>query len=180
MLSTAKKRHSPPVPICLQNLRHSPAHLETSSSCRSGRPRGPEISRDTLSININWFQAILDRFKHILKIVHFRSFWLLGASCDFAFRSRAYLSHILTHWNSSQGNSMLSRAKKRQSTPVSICLQNLRHSPAHLETSSSCRSGHPGGPKMGRDTPSININWFQAIPDRFKHFWKIVHFRSFW
>ena len=114
MLSRAKKRHSPPVPICLQNLRHSPAHLETSSSCRSGRPRGPEISRDTLSININWFQAILDRFKHILKIVHFRSFWShwwLGASYDLAFRSRAYLSLILTHWNSNQCNSMLSRAK---------------------------------------------------------------------
>ena len=68
--------------------------------------------------------------------------------------------------NSNQSNAVLSRAKKRQSPPV----QNFKHSPAHLETSSSCRSGRPGGPKIGRDTPSININQFQAIPDRFRHF----------
>ena len=185
MLSRAKKRQSQPVPIpiCLQNLRKSPAHLKTSSSCRSGRQGGPEISRDTPSININRFRAIPDRFRYLWKIVYCRSFWSfwwLGESCDFAFRSRAYLSLILTHWNSNQGNSMLSSAKKRHSPPVPICLQNLRNSPAHLETSSSCRSGRPRGPKMGRDTPGININRFQAIPDRFKHFWKIVHFRSFW
>ena len=106
--------------------------LETSSSCRSGRPGGPEIGRDTLSININRFQAIPDRFKHFWKIVHFRSFWSfwwLGARYDLDFRSRANLSLILTHCNSNQSNSVLSTAKKRQSPPVPICLQNLRHSP---------------------------------------------------
>ena len=157
--------------------------METSSSCRSGRPGGSKIGRDTPSININWFQAIPDYFRHFWIIVHFRSFWShwwLGASYDLAFRSRAYLSLILTQLNSNQGNSMLSRAKKRQSQPVPICLQNLRNSPAHLKTSSSCRSGRPRGTEISRDTHSININRFQAIPDNFRHFWKIVHFCSFW
>ena len=132
MLSTAKKRQSTPVPICLQNLRNSPAHLETSSSYRSGRPGGPKIGRDTPGANINWFQAIPDYFRHFWIIVHFRSFWSfwwLGARYDLDFRSRANLSLILTHCNSNQSNSVLSTAKKRQSPPVPICLQNLRHSP---------------------------------------------------
>jgi hypothetical protein len=83
---------------------------------------------------------------------------------------RDNLSVILTYFNSNQSITGLSRAKKRPSPPVPICLQNLRHSQAHLETSSSCHSGRPGGSKIGRVTLSIKIDQFQAIPDRFMHF----------